>query len=93
MYDELKSVKFSSKKCDFGDVAFNGCPKLKQIELPADTYLGDAVFGNCDSLEKIIYAGTKAQWEKICGGNLGNNFWGAKEYTVHCSDGDWKRSR
>jgi hypothetical protein len=85
--DELKSIKFSAKRCSFGDVAFNGCPKLKQIELPADTELGDAVFNNCDSLEKITYAGTKAQWEKIVHGNC---FWGMKEFTVHCSDGDWK---
>lgn len=87
--NELKSIKFSSKKCDFGDVAFNGCPKLKQIELPVDTYLGDAVFGNCDSLEKITYAGTKAQWEKI---GHGNCFSGMKEFTVHCSDGVWKEN-
>ena len=89
--NELKSIKFSSKKCDFGDVAFNGCPKLKQIELPVDTYLGDAVFGHCDSLEKITYAGTKDQWEKIVHGNC-FFFSGMKEFTVHCSDGVWKES-
>jgi len=50
---KLKSIKSSSKECSFGDVSFCGCSKLKQIELPADTYLGDAVFNNCDSLEKI----------------------------------------
>lgn len=87
--DELKSIKFSAKRCSFGDVAFNGCPKLKQIELPADTELGDAVFNNCYSLEKITYAGTKAQWEEIYPGNC---FWGMKEFSVHCSDGVWKES-
>lgn len=86
---KLKSVKFSSKKCSFDDVTFCGCPKLKQIELPADTKLGDAVFNNCDSLEKITYAGTKAQWEEIYPGNC---FCGMKEFSVHCSDGVWKES-
>ena len=49
-----------------GDGAFNGCVSLKTITIPSGVkYIGSEIFDGCTSLTKIIYPGTKEQWDSI----------------------------
>ena len=46
--------------------AFEGCSRLKCITIPASvTAIGNHAFRGCSALERIIYQGTRAQWEQI----------------------------
>ncbi|MCM1440920.1 MAG: leucine-rich repeat protein [Roseburia sp.] len=43
--------------------AFYGCRQLKEITIPADvTWIGQSAFAECDSLTRINYLGTIADW-------------------------------
>ena len=48
------------------DWMFNGCDKLEYIEIPTSvTKIGERCFCECDSLQKVYYHGTPAQWKEI----------------------------
>ena len=66
--------------------AFIDCKNLISITIPNSiTYIGCNGFGECNSLIKIDFSGTKAEWKAIEKENGWNN--GTKDYTVYCTDG------
>ncbi len=70
--------------------AFSGCSDLKSISLPSSLKsIGSSAFMNCLALRDIYYAGTKAEWSSVAKEEL---HVGSDNYTVHCSDGDVKKS-
>lgn len=51
---------------DIGHAAFRGCFNLTTIHLPNTlTYIGVEAFEDCNKLNKIIFHGTKEEWNKI----------------------------
>ena len=69
-----------------GNGAFANCLRLKVVSLPISVKeIGFNCFFNCVSLERINYAGTKAQWRKIKRGS--NWLTKAKTSEVVCVDG------
>lgn len=65
----VEVVVCSSTLEDIGDSAFQDCLKLKEIHLNQKLkHMGRAPFSNCPNLEKIIYNGTKDDYEKILKG-------------------------
>lgn len=69
-----------------GASAFANCINLKVITIPVTVKeIGYNAFFNCKSLQKIVYAGTKEQWQQI---KRGSN-WLSKAGTdiVSCIDG------
>lgn len=60
---------------------------LKEITIPSTVVsIGDGAFGMCDSLTKINFIGTKAQWKAIEKTSFVDEHTG--DYTVYCSDGN-----
>ena len=51
---------------NIGQLAFDGCEKLKKCELPTSvSCIGYAAFDECYSLDEIHYAGTSSQWSFV----------------------------
>ncbi len=68
------------------DGAFAGCESLITVTIPETvTALGDNVFADCTSLEKIIFNGTIEQWKALESNSYGNDKW-----IVECSDGRYR---
>ncbi len=66
--------------------AFFECTNLMSISIPNSiTKIDHRAFYNCSNLMKIIYAGTKADWNEIVTGFNWDGETG--NYTIHCSDG------
>ena len=67
--------------------AFNGCTKLRTVEIPNTVnYIGAQAFMNCKSLKKIIFNGTRMEWhniEKVEGWDMNIS----EDYEVVCIDG------
>ena len=51
---KLESIKLGKNVTTISDNAFNGCTRLSNVKLGRVQTLGDAVFGNCTSLEEIV---------------------------------------
>ena len=68
-----------------GAGAFANCLKLRVVSIPKSVIeIGENCFFNCASLERINYAGTKAEWANI---KRGSNWLArAKTTEVVCSD-------
>ena len=67
--------------------AFAECGNLNSITIPQTVdYIYSRAFANCMSLKRIIYKGTRAQWEKIEIDEMdgGNNC--LKNATIYCTD-------
>lgn len=66
--------------------AFDKCQRLRTVEIPRTIKsIGNYAFRNCESLEKIIFNGTKDQWDAIDKGTSWNS--GTGYYVVECTDG------
>ncbi len=49
---------------------FDSCPNLKAIYIPLSvTSIGKNLVSDCPQFEKILYAGTEAQWNAVSRGN------------------------
>ena len=83
----LKSVTLQVYITSIGDRAFSNNETLTFVEFTsAVQYLGDNAFDNCPSLTKIIFRGTKAEWDSI---EKGADWRGnSKGFIVDCSDKD-----
>ncbi len=58
----IKTVIIREGVTAVGDLSFPSSQGLRTVYLPVSmTYLGKGVFGYCDSLERVYYAGTSAQ--------------------------------
>lgn len=69
---------------------FESSYRLEQVTIPTSvTNIGYAVFANCPSFNKIIYQGTKAQWNAITLDSYWRNgSWETSpRLTVTCTDG------
>lgn len=62
----LQTITIPKSVTEIDDEAFSNCKNLVSITLPKNLlYVGNHIFDNCISLKKIIYSGTKYQWENI----------------------------
>ena len=59
-YDEYSKVK------SIGQGAFQGNKYVETVYIPANIVMIDKdAFAGCDNLTKVLYSGTKEEWEKI----------------------------
>ena len=66
--------------------AFAYCAQLSRVELPLTlTTVGEGAFSACPALEKIGYAGTVSDWEKV---NVHENNDLLYEKVIVCTDGE-----
>ena len=64
--DLIITVVVEDGVTSIGDNAFAYCEKLTEVKIPETvTEIGNGAFSGCEALEEIVYAGSKAQWEKI----------------------------
>ena len=50
---------------------FDNCPKLKLVYVPLSVKsIGKNLVSDCPEFEKVLYAGTEAQWNAVSKGNL-----------------------
>ena len=62
----LREITISDKIIQLPFQAFMNCKQLENITLPRSlNVIADRVFENCTSLSKIIYEGSKEEWESI----------------------------
>ena len=68
------------------DYLLTNCSTLKKVKIPAGvTSIGLHVFQYCEKLERIEFAGSKAQWKAIPKGDYWDDRAGS--FTVICTDG------
>lgn len=79
------------KVTSIGEYAFLNCSAITSIVIPDSiTNIEANVFYGCDTLTKIIFKGTVAQWNAVNKSDLWNRYWvtGLKgSYTIYCTDG------
>ena len=71
--------------------AFRNCVNLEYLKLPKTlSEIDDEAFKGCDTLDKIFYNGSKADWDKIKMGMqpFGSSGWIHQDKTVYCNDGE-----
>ena len=62
----LREITISDKIIQLPFQAFVNCKQLENITLPRSlNVIADRVFQNCTALSKIIYKGSKEEWESI----------------------------
>ena len=86
LYPRFETLQIPSGVKEIFFNTFAQCYLLKTITFQGVlTSIGSEAFGRCQSLERINYAGTKAQWKAITFGTD----WDAEtgNYTVYCTDG------
>ena len=69
------------------DSAFYGSSKLMTVNISGNIkYIGDGAFGNCTTLKKVNFDGTKAQWNAIdIDTSWKSGSWMCR---VYCTDGN-----
>ena len=83
--EKLTSVTIPTDVTEIGKYAFCSCNALTTVTIPDSvTIIGDYAFSCCADLTKIIYQGTKEEWQSIIKGYDWDNPSG--EYTVECID-------
>ncbi|MDE5602202.1 MAG: leucine-rich repeat protein [Clostridia bacterium] len=74
-----------------GNGAFRNCVSLTNVTIPKSVkIISDYAFSECSELTSINFRGTKKEWKNI----RKEPYWDlyAGKYTVHCTDGDLKKS-
>ena len=62
----LTSITIPNSVASIDDCVFEGCSGLTSITIPDSvTSIGDEAFDDCSNLKKIIFTGTRSQWDKI----------------------------
>ena len=62
----LTSITIPNSVTSIGYRAFSDCSGLTSITIPDSlTSIGDDAFDDCSNLKKIIFTGTRSQWNKI----------------------------
>ena len=85
-YTPLNNIVLPDGIIDIGKGAFENAKELSEIQIPNSVKsMGAYVFDGCDSLRKIIYDGTIAQWNEIDIEFLNHIIY---QCTIHCTDGD-----
>lgn len=62
----LESVYIPDSTETIGSCAFQDCTALKTVSLPQGICVDEHNFDNCKAIEKIIFRGTRTQWEELC---------------------------
>ena len=90
-YNELKYVRFHQQIESIELYAFCDCPSLEEISIP-DTvkHIGEYAITECPKLYRIIYGGTKEQWEKIDKDDYWFDGNCDVDAVIRCKDGDIK---
>ena len=87
----LKNITLPKDITSIDSVAFGYCTSLESITIPLSvTSIELFAFLGCISLKNIFYKGTKQQWKSIDKRHGWDD--GTPDYTVHCTDGDLKKS-
>ncbi len=87
----LTSVTIPDSVTLIDGCAFSGCTGLTSVTIPDSVKsIRDGAFKGCSNLTSITFKGTKAQWIAI----VKNYYWNDNtgSYTIHCTDGDIKKS-
>ena len=98
MCSKLQAVEIPASVTQLPEYTFYFSEDLKTVTLPASlTSIGENAFGECAALEKVYYAGTRAQWEalSIAEGNeclLAAEFRTADDVLPGDTDGDGVRT-
>ena len=88
-YDELTFVKISRHIEIIGDCAFFECASLYEINIPDSVKrIGEYAIYGCPKLYRIVYKGTKEQWERIDKDELWFDECYDKDAVIRCKDGD-----
>lgn len=89
--ESLTSITIGNNVITIYRDAFSNCSELTSITIPDSvTKIEYSAFRNCNKLTDINFKGTKAQWDAIQKEPYWNDNTG--DYTVHCTDGDIKKS-
>lgn len=62
--------------------AFAYCKNLVKVEISGSTYFSNHSFFHCDKLKKVIFKGTKEEWEKQKGHLKNSVFRNVKEIVI-----------
>ena len=90
-YDELTYVDISQCIEIIGDCAFFECASLYEISIPDSVkHIGEYAITECPKLYRIIYGGTKEQWEKIDKDDYWFDGNCDVDAVIRCKDGDIK---
>ena len=82
----LTSIVIGNSVTSIGGSTFSECRALKSITIGNSvTSIGSYTFSNCTALTKIIFEGTKAQWNAIFKDYKWDYNTGS--YTIYCTDG------
>ena len=88
--ESLRGIGLPNATERLGKGAFFGCKKLTDARIGRNMKsIGEFAFRECD-LGSITFDGTKARWQEIGKGYGWDEY--THSYTVHCTDGDIKRS-
>lgn len=87
----LTSVTIGNSVTSIGNRAFRNCSGLTSVDIPDSvTSIGYDAFNGCSGLTEINYRGTKEEWNSIRKSSNWNSSTG--NYTIHCTDGEIKKS-
>lgn len=82
------NIVIPNKVTTIADSAFMACHSIETITLPNGlTSISTGLFNGCSNLVRIIYKGTKAQWNALPKGEQWLPGWD-KDVTVQCTDGN-----
>lgn len=85
--ENIKNIYIGNDVTIIPDFAFDGCPRVKSLNIPSSvTYIGAYAFVNMISLKNIYFGGTINEWEAIEKGNYWTVY--VSDCIVHCKDGD-----
>ncbi len=75
----LTSATLGDNVISVGESAFSDCSSLRSVAIGDKvTSIGDAAFFNCNRLKKVIYSGSKDDWDEIEIGKENDDLIGAK---------------
>lgn len=87
----LRSITIPNGVTSINKLLFALCGKLTSTTIPSSVNsINEYAFAGCNELKNINFRGTKAQWDAIQKESYWNDNTG--DYTVHCTDGDIKKT-